>query len=126
MEEMLEEAKTFRTEGQNCVAMLLGHELFVAEPAKGAFFLLEEWARRWEDVITRSFAARNLRIIKEIFHGDRDCLLCIRTPCSADFTAEAEEVGKMVDMPLRWMDTLIERLESLMQADVMKKIRELR
>lgn len=126
---MLEEAKRFRTEGQDCVDMLLGHELFVAELAKGAFFLLKEWARRWEDVITRFFGIRNPRIIREMFHGDRDyllCIRCIRTPCSADFTAEAEEAGKMVDLPLRWVDTSLERFKSLMQAVVMKKMRRLR
>jgi hypothetical protein len=126
MEEMLEEAKTFRTEGQNCVDMLLGHELFMAELAKGAFFLLEEWARRWEQVITRSFGTRNLGIIREMFKGDREYLLCIRTPCSADFTTEAEEAGKMVDMPLRWMDATLEHLESVMQEAVTKKMRGLR
>jgi hypothetical protein len=125
MEEMLEEAKTFRTEGQNCVDMLLGHELFMAELAKGAFFLLEEWARTWEEVITRSFGTRNLRIIREMFHGDREYLLCIRTPCSADFSAEAEAAGKMVDMPLRWMDSTLEHLESVMEVAVTKRMRGL-
>ena len=126
MEEMLEEAKTFRTEGQNCVDMLLGHKVFMEELGKGAFFLLEEWAWRWEHVILRSFGTGNLGIIREMFHGDREYLLAIRTPCSADFTTEAEAAGKMVDMPLRWMDTSLERLESVMRAAVMKKMRDVR
>lgn len=101
--------------------MLLGHKLFMAELAKRAFFLPQEWARRWEHVITRSFGTRNLRIIREMFHGDREYLLCIGTPCSAVFSAEAEEAGKMVDMPLRRMNTTLERLESVMQVTVTKE-----
>jgi hypothetical protein len=110
----------------NCVEMLLAYELSMAELAKGAFFLLEKWAWRWEDVIKRSFGTKNLRIIREMFHDDKRYFLCIRASCSADFSAEAEEAGKMVDMPLRWMDTPLEHLESVMQVTVTKRMGGLR
>ena len=44
MERILEKHHTLRTEGQNCIVMLLGYERFMEELEKGAYFLLEDWA----------------------------------------------------------------------------------
>ena len=125
MDGMLADAGTFRTAGQNCVDMLLGNELFSGELLAGAFFLLEEWARRWRHSLTKSFGTENLEVIREIFQGDREYLLCVRTPCSGDFAAEAEEAGRIVGLPLRWMDVTLDHLESVLQAAVRRKVEEL-
>lgn len=114
MERMLDEAHAFRTRGQNCCEMLLGHDLFSRELTNGAYFLLEEWARRWEDIQARTFNTKNLDLIRDIFQGDRKYLLGLRTPCSGDFTAEAEAAGRMVGLPLRWLDVSLDHLESVL------------
>lgn len=124
MEKMLDGAKTFRTEGQNCIDMLLGNDLFTKELQQGAFFLIEEWARRWEYIITKSFGTGNVEVIREIFSGDRKYLLCLRTPCSGDFTKEAEEAGRLVDLPLRWMDVTLDHLETVLEKAVMRRMKE--
>lgn len=115
MEQMLEHAATFRTEGQNCVEMLLGTTRFEAELAAGAFFLLEPWARNWNDVVTRTFGHK-WDITRAIFHEDRKYVLGIRTPLSGDFSADAEAAATSIDMPLRWMDTGLEHLETVLIA----------
>jgi len=125
MESMLEEAGTFRTDGQNCLDMLLGHEVFLTETESGAFFLLEEWARRWPRVVSSSFGTNRIEVIREIFQGDRQYILGIRTPCSGDFEAEAEAVARMVDLPLRWKDVGLDRLEAVLQAAVTQRMRRL-
>jgi hypothetical protein len=124
MDRMLAEAHTFRTKGQNCCEMLLGHGLFTEELAKGAYFLLEEWARRWEHIITRTFNTTKLEIIRDIFQGDRKYLLGLRTPCSVDFTAEAEGAARMVDLPLRWRDVSLDNLEDVLHEAIERRIRE--
>jgi len=126
MERMLAEAGTFRTEGQNCAEMLLGHELFTRELLNGAFFLLEEWARRWKYILTKTFGTENLEVIREIFSGDRNYLLCLRTPCSGDFSNEAEEAGRIVGLSLRWLDVGLDSLEAVLRAAVERKIGETR
>lgn len=120
MEGIVKGAHTIRTEGQNCVEMLLGPDRFNEELAGGAFFLLEEWAHRWGYMITRTFGS-NDAITQEIFQGDRSCLLCLRTPCSGDFSAEAEEAGRRVGLPLRWLDVSLDHLEAILQAAIMAK-----
>ena len=55
MDKILSQALTHRTKGQNCVEFLLGEELFTKELASGAFFLLEDWAKRWDYVTGRAF-----------------------------------------------------------------------
>jgi hypothetical protein len=79
MDQILEEANTFRTEGQNCVEMVLGKELFTEELLNGAFFLFEDWARRWNHVAMITFGAHP-DIMQEIFRGDRSYILALRTP----------------------------------------------
>jgi len=124
MDRMLDEAHTFRTEGQNCVDMLLGNELFTRELLAGAFFLMEEWAQRWEYVVIKSFGTTNWEVIREMFAGDRTYLLCLRTPCSGDFSKEAEEAGRLVGLPLRWLDVGLEHLEAVLEAAITRKLKE--
>ena len=125
MDRMLADARTFSVRGQNCCEMLLGPEAFNEELANGAYFLLEEWARRWEHIQTRAFNTTKTEIIREIFQGDRNCLLGLRTPCSADFTAEAEAAASMVGLPLRWRDVSLDHLESVLLEAITRKQREI-
>jgi len=121
MEKMLEDAKTFRIPCQNCVEMLLGKTRFTEELSNGAFFLLEEWARRWDDVVTKTYG-KNRKILWDIFHEDRKYLLCLRTACSGDFKGDAEEVCSMVGLPLRWLDVSLDHLESVLQTAITQKM----
>ena len=121
MEKMLAETKIIRTMGQNCVEMLLGQTRFTEELSNGAFFLLEEWARRWDDVITKTYG-KNRKVLWDIFHEDRKYLLCLRTACSGDFKGDAAEVCSMVGLPLRWLDVSLDHLESVLQTAITQKM----
>lgn len=121
MDDMLKDAKTIRTLGQNCIDILLGNELFMEELTKGAYFLLEDWAERWNYIMTKTFGNKP-EVIREIFKGDRKYLLCIRTPCSNDFSELAEEAGKMVGLPILWIDVSLDHLELVLQETINKKI----
>lgn len=117
LDQMLAGTGTPRVEGQNCVEMLLGRERFDSELAAGAYFLLEEWARRWEELTVATFGAR-VGVIREIFRNDRKYLLAVRTPCSGDFTADAERAARLVDLPLRWLDVSLDHLEVVVGAAI--------
>ncbi len=123
MEAMLDSAKTFRMRGQNCVEMLLGPTRYTAELKAGAFFLLEEWANCWEPIITDTFGP-NRQVMREIINGDRNYLLGLKTPCSANFEAVAEEAGKLVGLPLRWMEVTLGHLEKILSSAIEKKTKE--
>jgi hypothetical protein len=125
MESMLEEAGALRTDGQNCLDMLLGHDVFLTETENGAFFLLEEWARHWPRVVSSSLGTNRIEVIREIFQTDRKYILGLRTPCSGDFAAEAEAAAQMVDLPLRWKDVGLDNLETVLQAAVAQRTRSL-
>ncbi len=116
MEKMLETAHTFRSEGQNCVEMLLGRELFMEELTGGAFFLLEDWALRWDEAIGKTFGS-NPDVVREIFQLSNKSLLCIRTPCSGNFEQAAQAVSDKIGLPLRWMDVDLVHL-----ADVLRQV----
>lgn len=114
IENMLEKAGTFRTEGQNCVEMLLGSEKFHQELTDGAFFLLEDWAKRWDEVVGKTFG-NNPAVAREIFQLSSRYLLCLRTPCSGDFRQEALTAGEKVGLPVRWMDVGLDHLEQVLK-----------
>ncbi len=122
MEQMLHRAGAFRTVGQNCVEMLLGVERFGEELAGGAYFLLEDWALRWDQMITRTFG-RNPMIVRDIFTGSHSVLLCLRTPCSADFSAAAEHAARQAGLPLRWLDVTLDNLESVLHTAFNRRLR---
>ncbi|GAK54956.1 hypothetical protein U27_01787 [Candidatus Vecturithrix granuli] len=124
MDQMLEDAATFRTSGQNCLDILLGPAVFTQELSQRAFFLVEDWARRWNE-ITNKISGNNSKGVKYIFQCHHTYLLALRTPCSEDFTTQAEEVADIVGLPLRWMDVSLDHLESILQTTIMRKMEEL-
>jgi hypothetical protein len=119
MEKILSTAGTFRSQGQNCVEMLLGPEEFMHELGTGAFFLLEDWALRWDDAIGKTFGDRP-EVTREIFQLSNKSLLCLRTPCSGDFEKEAEEVGRKVGLPVRWKEVQLDFLEQVLSQVVQR------
>jgi hypothetical protein len=118
MDGILTRAGRVRTQGQNCIEMLLGARVFEAELESGSFFLLEDWAWQWERVVTSSMG-NNLAVIREIYRHSQTCMLAIRTPCSGDFSAAAMQAAAMVGLPLRWMDAPLDHLEKVL-VDVLR------
>lgn len=114
MDRMLDAAHSVRAKAQNCIEMLLGAERFMDELSNGAFFLLEDWALHWDQAIGKTFG-NNPDVVREIFQLTSKYLLCIRTPCSDDFTAEATEVGNKTGLPLRWIDVDLDILERVLK-----------
>jgi hypothetical protein len=113
MDQLIVQHHTCRTEGQNCIVMLLGYEKFMEELGRGAYFLLEDWALTWEPMITECFGS-NLEVVRQIFHGSHKKMLAIRTPCSGDFTAAAEAAARFVALPLEWLDVDLGHLERVL------------
>lgn len=111
MDEILSKTSALRTPGQNCVEILLGHDLFTEELSRGAYFLFEDWAIHWDSIITSVFG-NNWDVTKEIFQGDRKYMLAIKTPCSGDFAEYAIKAAASVGLPLRFMEAPLEYLES--------------
>jgi len=117
MDCIVQKANAIRPAGQNCVEMLLGNELFTSELSNGAFFLLEHWALHWDSVIAKTFG-NNMEITRQIFQEDRKYLLGVRTPCSGDFTKEAESAAHSVGLPLQWMDVDLHYLKSVLLSTI--------
>jgi len=48
-------------------------------------------------------------------------LLGLRTPCSGDFTNDAEKVSGLVGLPLRWIDVDLDFLEQTLELAIEKR-----
>jgi len=120
IDRIMEQHHTLRTQGQNCIVMLLGYEHFMRELELGAYFLLEDWALTWEPMITQCFG-NNPAVIREIFHSSHKYIVAIRTPCSGEFTAAAETAAAFVDLPLRWLDADLSHLEGVLADALARK-----
>lgn len=117
MDSILAKCSVNRTPGQNCVDIYLGHELFCRELENGAFFLFEDWARHWNEIIG-SVMPGDPEIMRSIFRSAHKYLLAIRTPCSGNFTSEAEAVSRMTSLELRWLDAGLDELEKNLAATI--------
>jgi hypothetical protein len=124
MDRMLSSHGTIRTQGQNCIVMLIGIDRFMEDLAKGAYFLLEDWALTWEPMLIEAFGNKPA-VIREIFHSSHKYVVAIRTPCSADFTAAAEAAARFVDLPLEWMEVNLDHLESVLAEAIQRKLNQL-
>ncbi|WP_100266176.1 DUF1638 domain-containing protein [Mariprofundus ferrinatatus] len=122
MDHIVAAGNAVRTPGQNCVDILLGREQFDRELEQGAFFLLEEWAHRWQP-ITEEVFGDHPSVIRGVFQEAHKYILAIRTPCSEDFSDEAEAVSRIVGLPLVWMDTGLEHLEAVLQETMQRKLK---
>lgn len=120
IDRMMDEHHTLRTQGQNCIAMLIGYEKFMEELEKGAYFLLEDWALTWEPMITQAFGSK-LVVVREIFHSSHKQIIALRTPCSADFTAAAEAAAAFVDLPLTWREVGLSHFEAVLAEAIARK-----
>jgi hypothetical protein len=89
--------------GCDCVTMLLGAADRQREAEAGALFLLEDWARAWPRWAAATFGGSEA-VVREILGRDYRYLLCLRTPCSGDFHAEAAEAGRRAGLPVRWRE----------------------
>ena len=110
IDRMLKRHHARRIPAQNCIEMLLGTETFTRELCGGAFFLLADWAKRW-DFVTKDVFGTKPNAMKEILRSAHDHFLCLKTPCSGDFTGEAEALSKRFDMRLEWRDVSLDVLE---------------
>lgn len=120
IDDILDRHRTLRTQGQNCIVMLLGYEHFMQELEKGAYFLLEDWALTWEPMITECFG-KNLAVVREIFHSSHKYIVAVRTPCSGDFASAAEAAAAFVDLPLVWLDADLSHLEAVLAEAIARR-----
>lgn len=119
MDQILEAASVIRTPGQNCVDIYLGHEIFSRELQQGAFFLFEDWALHWKEIVG-SVMPGDPEIMRSIFRSAHKYLLAIRTPCSGDFSAAAQAVSQMTSLELRWIDAGLASLEANLAATLLQ------
>lgn len=116
MDEIVSTAGAVRTPGQNCVELLLGRERFSRELSQGAFFLFEDWARRWDKISYKYFG--NREIMREVFQDAHTHILCIRTPYSERFDSHAANVSQRVGLPLTWEDVDLHHLEETLKKSI--------
>ncbi len=101
-----------------------GADRVYARAFSGGVFLIEDWAQRWNEIVLK-VSGNNPKGLRYIFQCHHAYLLALRTPCSKDFTTQAEQVADSVGLPLRWMDVSLDRLESILRTTIMRKMEEL-
>lgn len=117
---ILARAGALRTPVENCIEALLGREVYLREVEAGAFFLLDDWARRAREILLATVGGSEA-VAREVFQAERKYLLGIRTPCSGDFVTEAEDASRLVGLPLRWTDVTLENLEAVLRETIERR-----
>ena len=110
MDTILTPFHAHRIVAQNCIELLLGNTVFTSDLQNGAFFLLEDWAVRW-DFVTKDVFGRTNNEARRILQSAHDHFLCLRTPCSGDFSTQAQTLSERFEIPLKWRDVSLDNLE---------------
>lgn len=113
MDTFIKEGNAVRTQGQNCVELLLGKNKFDRYLFSGAFFIMEDWAKRWDLITGLTFGPKR-EIIKEIFTMEHTHLLGLKTPCSGDFGEKAKRISQELELPLEWLSVPLDHLEKVL------------
>lgn len=95
--------------GCDCLSLLVDPGLRARELEGGALFVLEDWARGWPRWAAATMGG-SVEAWREMLGREHGSLLCLRTPCSGDFAAEAAEAGRLAGLPVRWLDVDLGRL----------------
>ena len=123
MDQILAAAATVRTPGQNCVDIYLGHAAFCRDLEAGAFFLFEDWALHWDSIVGGEQGLAP-PVMREIFRTAHTHLLAVRTPCSGDFSSQAERISVCTSLELRWVDVGLEHLEQTLKSTITSAMKE--
>lgn len=103
--------------GCDCVSLLVPPGKLAGELGDGALFVLEDWARGWSQWAEAALGASG-DVVREMLGHDHRSLVCLRTPGSGDFTAEAAEAGRCAGLPVRWLDIDLDHLAASLTAAV--------
>ncbi|HOV13780.1 MAG TPA: DUF1638 domain-containing protein [Spirochaetota bacterium] len=118
---LLKQYNAKRTPVQNCIEILLGKELFTKELSNGAFFLIEDWVLRFDNIFLDSlFGKNNIEGVKMILQSEHKYFCCIKTPCSSDFSLKTEGLSKKYSMPLKWISASLNNLERILKDTIWK------
>ena len=110
MDDFIKQGNAQRTRGQNCVEHLLGKEQFDYHLERGAFFIMDDWASRWDFITGLAFGGTP-EITREIFSAEHTYLLGLETPCSGNFRKKANEISEAINLPLKWLTVSLDHLE---------------
>ena len=78
MNDYIDDPKIARVAGMNCIEILLGRESYRALRKEGAFFLIPEWAVRWQTIFQKELGLSDENA-KEFMKEMHTKLICIDT-----------------------------------------------
>lgn len=79
MQDLFPGAARRRTPGENCIEIALGKERYRELRRRSSFFLMPEWAQRWEEVFDRELGLREPGLAREFMQSAMRELVYIDT-----------------------------------------------
>ncbi|MCP4219899.1 MAG: DUF1638 domain-containing protein [bacterium] len=92
----------------------MGKEAFTRELEKGAFFLMEDWVLRFEEIVAYAMG-NDMAASRHLFQSEHNYFLVLRTPCSCDFAPLARDISSTYGLPLKWCDVSLDNLEMILK-----------
>ena len=89
-----------RMQAQNCIGMLIGKKIFEEQLSDGAFFLLEDWARKWVRILEKTFGD-SPEMIKQVFQQGHKYNTCSQSKLHIRITSRMPPINarKKSDCP---------------------------
>jgi PAS domain S-box-containing protein len=108
---------TCRVQGVDCPSILLGHELYGELRRAGAFFVLPEWAHRWEETVCLALGA-DQGAARELLQDMHTHLLYLDTGVTPVPREQLEAASRWSGLPLEIRSVPTDRLASAVREAV--------
>jgi hypothetical protein len=107
-----------RTAGCNCIEILLGSERYRDLRRNGAFFLMPEWAQRWEEVFKQHLGLGDPALARDFMRDSARELVYLDTGSGPLPGELLEEISLFLGLPVRVERTGLDGLETALRTAV--------
>lgn len=100
-----------KTEGLNCIEILLGKQLYRKLRAEGAFFLLPEWTHKWERIFKELLGLSDIDLAREFMHDMHTKMIYVNTNAMPIPSHTLNDIENYFDMPVEVLNIALDELE---------------
>jgi hypothetical protein len=109
-----------KTEGLNCVEIILGNKLYRKLRAEGAFFLLPEWTHKWERIFKDLLGLSDIELAQQFMNEMHTKMIYVNTGIVPIPHKTLTEIEGYFNIPIEVIDIKLDELEKSINFSIKK------
>ncbi len=100
-----------KTEGLNCIEIILGNKLYRKLRAEGSFFLLPEWTHKWERIFKELLGLSDIELARQFMNEMHTKMIYVNTGILPIPHKTLIEIEAFFNIPVKVIDIKLDELE---------------